>query len=145
MIRVLAQAGTRDDSVGFFDELLLDQWEVPFGSWVDQMVDWIDLHMDWLLDAIRWPFAFLLENFVEGFMAQVPWVFMVVLTILIGSLVRTTKVGISAGFALALCGLLGPEYWVETIRTIGMVLVAVVLCAIVGIPLGIACGRFQRT
>ncbi len=143
MIQVLAQAGTRDDSVGFFDELLLDQWEVPFGSWVDQMVDWIDLHMDWLLDAIRWPFAFLLENFVEGFMAQVPWVFMVVLTILIGSLVRTTKVGISAGFALALCGLLGPEYWVETIRTIGMVLVAVVLCAIVGIPLGIACGRLD--
>ena len=31
--------------------------------------------------------------------------------------------------ALALCGVLGPGYWVETIRTIGMVLVAVVLCA----------------
>jgi len=143
VIRVLAAAGVKSDSVGILDRAILDQWEIPFGAWVDQMVDWIDLNLDWLLDAIRWPFSFLLNNFVDGFLTQIPWLFVVIATMMIGALVRTPKVGISAGVALALCGLLGPEYWLETIRTIGMVFVAVLLCAIVGIPLGIACGRID--
>ena len=143
MIRVLAAAGVKAENVGILDRAILDQWEIPFGEWVDQMVDWIDLNLDWLLDAIRWPFSFLLNNFVDGFLTQIPWLFVVIATMMIGALVRTPKVGISAGLALALCGLLGPEYWLETIRTIGMVFVAVLLCAIVGIPLGIACGRID--
>ena len=127
MIRVLAAAGVKADNVGILDRAILDQWEIPFGEWVDQMVDWIDLNLDWLLDAIRWPFSFLLNNFVDGFLTQIPWLFVVIATMMIGTLVRTPKVGISAGLALALCGLLGPEYWLETIRTIGMVFVAVLL------------------
>jgi glycine betaine/proline transport system permease protein len=140
---VLAQSGVRGDNVGIFDPTILDQWEVPFGDWVDQMVDWIDANLAWLLDAIRWPFAFLLENFVDNFLAELPWVWVVLATAVIGALIRTPKVGVAAGLAMAFCGLLGTAYWIETVRTVGMVLVAVVLCAIVGIPLGILCGRLD--
>ncbi|MEO2114137.1 MAG: hypothetical protein ABGX79_06300, partial [Acidimicrobiales bacterium] len=66
MSSVLAQSGVQSDDVGIFDSTILDQWEVPFGDWIDQMVDWIDGNLSWLLDAIRWPFAFLLDNFVNG-------------------------------------------------------------------------------
>jgi len=140
---VLAQSGVKADDVGIFDSSLLDQWEVPFGDWVDQMVDWVDLNLGWLLDAIRWPFAFLLENFVDDFLAEIPWVWVVLGTAVIGALVRTPKVGVAAGLAMGFCGLLGTEYWIETIRTVGMVFVAVLLCAIVGVPLGILCGRMD--
>lgn len=140
---MLAAVAGESETIGLFNKDVLDEWEVPFGEWVDQMVDWIDSNLDWLLDAIRWPFSFLLENFVDNFLVAMPWLYVVALTVVIGSLVRTPKVGISAGVALAVCGLLGPEYWVETVRTIGMVLVAVVLCALVGVPLGIACGRLD--
>ena len=138
---VLAQSGVQSDDVGIFDSTILDQWEVPFGDWIDQMVDWIDGNLSWLLDAIRWPFAFLLDNFVNEFLIEIAWVWVVLATVIIGALVRTPKVGVAAGLAMAFCGLLGTSYWIETVRTLGMVLVAVILCAIVGIPLGILCGR----
>jgi len=133
---------TEEDKIGIQDNAILDQWEVPFGAWIDQMVDWIDANLVWLLDAIKWPFEFLLRNFVDNFLIEwLPWWGAVVLIFIIGCLVRTIPVGVTAGLALALCGLLGADYWVESIRTIGMVLVAVVLCAIIGVPLGILCGR----
>jgi len=133
----------QSDDIGIFDATILDQWEVPFGAWIDQMVDWIDGNLGWLLDAIRWPFSFLLENFVDDFLSEIPWVWAVIATAVIGALVRTPKVGVAAALGMALCGLLGTEYWIETIRTIGMVLVAVILCAAVGVPLGILCGRLD--
>ena len=133
---------TEEDKIGIQDNEILDQWEVPFGAWIDQMVDWIDANLVWLLDAIKWPFEFLLRNFVDNFLIEwLPWWGAVLLIFVIGCLVRSISVGVTAGLALALCGLLGADYWVESIRTIGMVLVAVVLCALIGIPLGILCGR----
>jgi len=143
MIQLFASMRMQAESVSIFDTEILDQWEIPFGAWVDQMIDWIDANLSWLLDAIRWPFAFLLENFVDDILSSVPWIWVVLATVIIGSLVRSPKIGISAGFALAICGLLGMEYWLETVRTIGMVMVAVLLCAVIGIPLGIACGRMD--
>ena len=143
MIQLFASMRMQAESVSVFDSEILDQWEIPFGEWVDQMIDWIDANLSWLLDAIRWPFAFLLENFVDDILSSVPWIWVVLATVIIGSLVRSPKIGISAGFALAICGLLGMEYWLETVRTIGMVMVAVLLCAVIGIPLGIACGRMD--
>ncbi len=133
---------TEEDKIGIQDNAILDQWEVPFGAWIDQMVDWVDANLVWLLDAIKWPFEFLLRNFVDNFLIEwLPWWGAVLLIFVIGCLVRSISVGVTAGLALALCGLLGADYWVESIRTIGMVLVAVVLCALIGIPLGILCGR----
>ena len=35
----------QEGDAGFFDEEFLDNWTIPFGSWVDQMVDWIDLNV----------------------------------------------------------------------------------------------------
>lgn len=133
--------GAQGAETSVFDSMILDQWEVPFGDWVDQMVDWIDANLSWLLDAIRWPFSFLLDNFVDDFLIEIGWLWVVLATVIIGALVRTPKVGVAAGLAMGFCGLLGTNYWIETVRTLGMVLVAVILCAIVGIPLGILCGR----
>ena len=133
--------GAQGAETSIFDSMILDQWEVPFGDWVDQMVDWIDANLSWLLDAIRWPFSFLLDNFVDDFLIEIGWLWVVLATVIIGALVRTPKVGLAAGLAMGFCGLLGTNYWIETVRTLGMVLVAVILCAIVGIPLGILCGR----
>ncbi len=142
MSRISSWATEAEDKIGIQDNAILDQWEVPFGAWIDQMVDWIDANLAWLLDAIKWPFEFLLRNFVDNFLIEwLPWWGAVLIIFIIGCLVRSVSVGVTAGLALGLCGLLGADYWVESIRTIGMVLVAVVLCALIGIPLGILCGR----
>ena len=149
MIHILAAGTSRTDAKGvgeadsIYDNLILDQWTIPFGSWIDQMVDWTDMNLDWLLDAIKWPFEMLIKYFITEFLVQLPWMWVVLATVIIGSLVRSPKVGITAGLGLCICGLLGIAYWIETCRTIGMVLVSVFLCALVGIPVGVMSGRMD--
>ena len=134
------KAGT-EESVSIFDTAILDEWRIPFGYWFDQMVDWMDLNAGWVLDTIKWPFDFLLDNFVNSFLLTVSWFWVVLFTIVFGALFRTPRIGIQSGFALALCGLLGQAYWLDTMRTVGMVIVSVALCALIGIPLGVLCAR----
>ena len=145
MMHILGQirfekAGT-EESVSIFDTAILDEWRIPFGYWFDQMVDWMDLNAGWVLDTIKWPFDFLLDNFVNSFLLTVSWFWVVLFTIVFGALFRTPRIGIQSGFALALCGLLGQAYWLDTMRTVGMVIVSVALCALIGIPLGVLCAR----
>jgi len=145
MMQILGQirfekAGT-EESVSIFDTAILDEWRIPFGYWFDQMVDWMDLNAAWVLDSIKWPFDFLLDNFVNSFLLIVPWFWVVLFTVVFGALFRTPRIGIQSGFALALCGLLGQAYWLDTMRTVGMVIVSVALCALIGIPLGVLCAR----
>ena len=130
------KAGT-EESVSIFDTAILDEWRIPFGYWFDQMVDWMDLNAGWVLDTIKWPFDFLLDNFVNSFLLTVSWFWVVLFTIVFGALFRTPRIGIQSGFALALCGLLGQAYWLDTMRTVGMVIVSVALCSLIGIPLGV--------
>ena len=127
--------------VGISETAVLDQWQLPIGYWFDQMVDWADANAQWFLEAVKWPFDFLLQNFVNDFLLTTPWYQVVLFTVIFGSLVRTPKVGITAGLGLMMCGLLGVTYWLETMRTIGMVLVSVGLCTLIGIPLGVICAR----
>ena len=135
---------------GVGDNAVLDQWDVPFGAWITQMVSWIDQNLAPVLDVIEWPFTFLFRNFVNGpahhpwwEIADMPWIAVCVAFLVIGMFTRNLRVGVSVALALALCGILGTEYWKETVITLGIIVVAVVLCAVIGIPLGILCGRFD--
>ena len=135
---------------GVGDNAVLDQWDVPFGAWITQMVSWIDQNLAPVLDVIEWPFTFLFRNFVNGpahhpwwEIADMPWIAVCVVFLVIGMFTRNLRVGVSVALALALCGILGTEYWKETVITLGIIIVAVALCAIIGIPLGILCGRFD--
>ncbi|MGH1490542.1 MAG: ABC transporter permease, partial [Acidimicrobiales bacterium] len=133
--------GVLADNTSIFDEGILDQWEIPFGEWVDQAVDWTNNNLSHVLDVIRWPFQFLFDNVVQDILLSVSWVWIVLAFFLVGTLVRGVKVGIMAGAALTLCGFLGTGYWQATMESVGLIIVSVFLCAIIGIPLGILCGR----
>ena len=104
MIHILAAGTSRTDAKGvgeadsIYDNLILDQWTIPFGSWIDQMVDWTDLNLDWLLDGIKWPFEMLIKYFITEFLVELPWMWVVLATVIIGSLVRSPKVGITAEY-----------------------------------------------
>ena len=138
----------QSQSPGVADNKVLDQWTIPFGEWVEQMVRWIDLNLGWMLGIIEWPFTFLFRNFVDGAehnpwweITDMPWIAVCILFFAIGTLVRNVKVGAFVALALVGCGMLGIDYWEETALTLGMIVVAVVLCALIGIPLGVLCGR----
>lgn len=135
---VLAQA---DTGPNFFDNLTLDKWQIPFGDWMDQAIDWIAVNLQGLLNAIEWPFDKLITVLVRDFLIDISWVWFVLGMALIATLVRNIKVGVFVAAALFVCGILGNAYWLETARTIGFIGVAVILCVVIGIPVGIAAGR----
>ena len=142
---LLAQAGgsTALDDTRFTDNLVLDKFLVPFGEWMDQAFDWTASELRWLLSAIKWPFSTLNELLVRDIMENVPWFWIAVAFFVIGSLARNIKVGVFAGLGIGACGFLGDGFWQATIETIGFVSVAVFLCVIIGVPVGVACGRFD--
>ena len=133
----------QEESVPLTDNRFLDQWEIPFGEWMDQAVDWIDNNLQTLLSIIEWPFETLIGWLVQDFLVTTSWVWIVLGMGIIAALVRNLKVGAFVIIALITCGLLGNDYWIETARTIGFIFVAVVLCVAVGIPMGILAGRID--
>lgn len=139
MIAMLAAEA--DDRPGFTDNEVLDEFLIPFGSWIEEAVNWATLNLDGLLNAIAWPFQFLLTNLVDNFLIQLPWVVLVAIMFAIAWLVRNLTVATATAIGLTICGLLGVEYWEQTARTIGFILVAVIVCVIIGIPVGVLSGR----
>ena len=135
---VLAQSET-----GITDNEVLDQFTIPFGTWIEQAVNWTTLNLGWLLDAIAWPFEFLLETLVDNFLLKIPWIVLVAMMFLIAWLVRNLTVATATAIGLTICGLLGQAYWEQTARTIGFIAVAVLVCVVVGIPVGILSGRID--
>ena len=136
------------DDTPFWDNNVFDSWQIPFGSWIEEMVSWSVANLGWVLDAIEWPFSFLFRNFVNGpehhpwwEIADMPWIAVCVVFLVVGTLMRNLMVGISVAVGLAACGMLGNAIWHETVLTLGLIIVAVLLCAVVGVPLGVLCGR----
>ena len=136
---VLAQQ--ESPNPGFFDNEVLDQFQIPVGPWADQAVDWIAVELEWLLRIIEWPFDTLIGFLVDDILEPASWLLIVLAFFVVGSITRNVKVGAFAAASVGLCAFLGNNYWLETARTVGFVGVAVLLCVIVGIPLGVACGR----
>ncbi len=120
---------------------VLDNWGIPVGEWVEQVVFWVDNNMKSTLEVIEWPFAKLLNIIVDQWLLQMSWLTVCIAVFLLGWLVRNFQVGLLSFLALMVCGLLGEQLWRETALTIGFIGVAVLLCVIVGIPIGVLCGR----
>ena len=132
-----------DAGPGLTDDAVLDEYLIPFGSWIEETVNWTTLNLEGVLDAIAWPFEFLLENIVDNFLLSISWLYVVVIMFGIAWLVRNLTVAVGTAVGLVLCGLLGQEFWIQTARTIGFIVVAVIICVVIGIPLGILSGRFD--
>ena len=144
-MRVLAQGSGQVElpEAGLMDNRVLDLYLVPFGSWMEQASDWINANLGWLLAIIEWPFRTLNDRLVEDVLQPMSWVGVVAAFFVVGTLVRNLRVGVFAGVAIALCGFLGDFFWRPTIETISFVIVAVLACVLIGLPLGVACGRLD--
>ena len=129
----------------FWDNENLDTWEIPFGLWTEEIVFWLTTHIKGFLDAVKWPVDKMLELIIDNLLQDwLPWPAVLLLFLLLGALTRNFRVGLGSAAALAVCGLLGNEYWDLTMETVGMVIVAVIICAAFGIPLGIVASRVDR-
>lgn len=114
---------------------------IPMDQWIQTGVDWlVDNYRDFF-QVIKVPIEQSLEGLEWALNAINPWivvVFFAALTWKFAGKITT----VFTVFTLVLVGLLG--LWPETMTTLAMVVVAVVFCAIVGIPLGIYSAKSDR-
>ncbi len=120
---------------------VLDQWQIPVGDWVEQTVFWVDNNLKDTLAIIEWPFDRLLGVIVDDWLLQMSWLTVCIAVFALGWAMRNFQVGVLSFIGLLICGLLGEDYWRETALTLGFIGVAVLLCVMVGIPIGVLCGR----
>ncbi|MEL6385552.1 MAG: ABC transporter permease subunit [Cyanobacteria bacterium J06626_18] len=127
----------------FFNWLFLNQSAeiIPLGNWISSFVDWVVTNFRWVFQLIRVP----VSQALNGIEAVLQWVPPIVFLILLGLLAwqfAGRGIAILSLMAMTGVGLIG--VWSETMTTLSLVVTAVVLCILLGLPLGIAAARSDR-
>ena len=114
---------------------------IPMQSWVKDGLGWMVDNYRPLFQAMKWPVDQVLRNF-EWLLSVVPPLPMLILLALIAwQLAGSRMMGVVLG-TLGFIGVLG--IWEETMITLSVVLTALTLCLVIGIPLGILAARSDR-
>lgn len=122
---------------------LIDRYTLPLGEWVESFVDWANVNLDWLWSAISWPIELVLDS-SERFLQWLPWYVVVLAIGLIGWRRRGWKSGVAFMVLLVLMGFLAVDIWRFAMTTLAMIVTAVLICTIIGIPLGVWAARSDR-
>ncbi|WP_313798314.1 proline/glycine betaine ABC transporter permease [Cytobacillus sp.] len=108
--------------------------KLPLADWIDSFVDWLTVTFEFLFDAI----TVSLEGIVEGLFTVLEFIPSYILIILVGLLawkLSTKGIAIFAVIGLFLIDNLG--YWEGMLETLSLVLTAVIITVVIGIPMGI--------
>ncbi|MEM6254909.1 MAG: ABC transporter permease subunit [Cyanobacteria bacterium P01_D01_bin.156] len=127
----------------FFNWLFLNQSTqiVPLGDWISAAVDWVVGNFRWVFQLVRVPISYVL-NAIEAFLQWLPPVVLIAVVVLFAWQFANRKIAILSLFAMVAIGLIGA--WTETMTTLSLVIVAVLLCVSIGLPLGIVSARNSR-
>ena len=105
---------------------------------IDEAVDWLTVEISWLFDGLSSVVAYALVT-IEDVLKWIPWPTVVVaLAVLSFAVGRWRMVGFTL-FALLFVGFM--DLWENTIDTIALMVVAVVISVGVGLPLGVLAAR----
>lgn len=114
---------------------------IPMQSWVKDGLGWMVDNYRPLFQAMKWPVDQVLRNF-EWLLSGVPPLPMLILLGLIAwQLAGPRLMGVVLG-TLGFLGFIG--VWEEAMITLSVVLTALTLCLVIGIPLGILAARSDR-
>jgi glycine betaine/proline transport system permease protein len=110
--------------------------KIPIGAWIKSFVDVLNDNAAWFFDFI----ADVLGLIINGLIDAMQWLPPLLLVALFAGLAfwlhRSWRLPVAMAASLLLIINLG--YWEETVETLALVVVATVVCMIVGVPLGIA-------
>ncbi|MEZ7197853.1 ABC transporter permease [Pseudodesulfovibrio karagichevae] len=114
---------------------------IPLDQWVSEAVEWlVDNHREFF-QMLKWPVDWLLSGFEHGLTTVHPLV-VIVIVCLLALKFSGKRLAVFSLASLLLMGFLG--LWEDTMITLAMVLSSVVICAVIGVPLGIMSGRSNR-
>lgn len=125
------------------DKLLnpFDHFNIPFGDWAESALDYlVSVGRETLVAAKAPVQAFL--NLVQESLIALPPLFGLIIIALLGLLLGGVRLALTGLFCFGFIGLIGA--WEASMITLSIVLAAVVICIIIGLPLGILAARSDR-
>lgn len=113
----------------------------PLGDYVSDLVDWMTVHWNAFFDGISTGLLWLLTHF-NDFLIWLPWWYFILVVLLLAWQYKSLTSGIVFSLFLILIGMFG--YWDLMMYTLSLVIAAVVISLVIGIPLGILMAYNQR-
>ncbi len=108
------------------------------GTWIDDRVDWLTREADWMFGGLSSAVAYSLVK-IEDVLKWVPWpVIIVGLAMLSYAVGRWLLMAFTTG-AMLYFGFMG--LWENTIDTIALMVVSVVISVAIGLPIGVIASR----
>jgi glycine betaine/proline transport system permease protein len=120
----------------------MEQWfpKIPLADWVDTFVNWLTVNLEVAFDGITNVLQSIIDGMVSGFGFIPSYVFMILLTLLAWK-VSNIRIALFTFFGLFLIANLG--YWEPMLETLALVLTAVIISIVVGVPIGIWASQKQ--
>ena len=116
--------------------------DLGIGTWADGIKGWAISNRD-LIQPLKHFFDGVIIR-IEAALQAVPPVIMLVLLTLIAWQAAGRRVAILVGCCLIALGLLHPNAWSLAMTTLAIVTASVLLCVLIGLPLGILAGKSDR-
>ena len=120
---------------------LFECGKIPLELWVSDGLRWLVDNYRPFFQAMKWPVDQVLRNF-EWALGSVPPTLMLIVFALAAWQIAGVRLMLGVVASLLLVGFLG--IWPQTMTTLAVVFTAVVLCLIIGLPLGIWAARSDR-
>jgi len=115
---------------------------IPLADWIDAVMSWLLTNLDSVFDAIGFVILQVMLG-VENLFLYMPWFVMILIIFLAGwKFIGKWYNGLAFAIMLFLIGTFG--YWELAMRTLSLVLTAVIFSLLVGLPLGILMARSDR-
>jgi glycine betaine/proline transport system substrate-binding protein len=139
-LAALRGAGTVPDALPF-DHWISDH-KIPVGDAVSVLIDYVKAHGRPVFDGV----SALIRGAVDGLTAMLRAIPSPILVLMIAALAQLLRrsIALSLFVAAALVFIINQGYWQATLETLSLVIVAAILSAAIGVPLGIAAAHRPR-
>lgn len=117
------------------------RYTIPLDDWIEFGVNWLVGNFRPQFQAIKMPIEWML-NGINDLLLWLPAPVVLILFLIAGWKVAGWKVGLFSIISMGFIGFMG--LWSETMTTLAMVISAVVVCVLIGVPLGILSSRSDR-
>lgn len=115
--------------------------KLPLAKWVDSLVEWLTLTFEPLFDGIAEGLDWFVES-IEVLLGFMPSILLILIVTGVSWKVCNRRIALFAFLGLFLIDNLG--YWEGMIETVALVLTAVFITVLIGIPLGIWSSQSNR-
>jgi len=114
---------------------------LPVDKWIQDGVEWLAYNFRPLFVAMKWPVESLL-HFNETILQATPFPLFVILVFVLAFWLASLPVAFFSAVALIVIAALG--VWADAMTTLSLITTAILICTVIGIPIGVWSARNDR-